>query len=168
MSSRSKPRLARSGAGRESLDVSLFLPVVAILLLLTGTLPGTADAVVTPMVQFGPFLYLVVLHRLGGQTLGKSLTGLRVVRTHSEAPISWRQSMVRAAVETGVPVGAVAVALLIEAEANVAAVGVAALVFSIVVSNLWAAVDCGAALFDSEQRTLHDRAAGTRVARVGA
>ncbi len=148
------------------IDGALFLPVVALLLFGVRLLPDGVERFATPTLPIGPVVYLVLLHRLGGQTAGKALTGLRVVDAGTGSPISWRQSIVRAATEAAIPAAVVAGALLVEAESPFAVLSIVALVSSFIVRNLWAVFDCGAALFERGQCTLHDRAAGTMVVRV--
>lgn len=61
--------------------------------------PPAVEMVVIYAGILGPAAYQVVLHRYGGQTLGKALMGVRVVSTIPGAtalsPLRWRQAVLR-------------------------------------------------------------------------
>lgn len=112
-------------------------------------------------------VYFALMHGAKGQTLGKMACGLKVVNDDL-SPITLRQAFFRAAWYKGPDVLMMCAVIVLLAACSpqlagfcMIALGVAALIYVLVTVIL--------ALADTDkQRTIHDRATGTRVVRVDA
>jgi uncharacterized RDD family membrane protein YckC len=148
-------------------DGLLVVPLGVASWVVAHTGPGPAAGALTALLQVAPAAYLLLLHRFGGQTLGKRLTGVVVIDEATGGRLSWRQAAIRCAIQLAAAELALAGALVEghgPGSETFEALTVAALA---VAGNAWAAVDCGAAAFDPRRRAWHDRVAGTVVVQVG-
>jgi len=103
--------------------------------------------------------YFALLHGRGGETVGKGFYALRVVNTDA-SPLRRKKAWLRASLFPGLFMFSSLSALLVPL------VGHEELVSAIAGASVWGVViiDVGMAMTDSkQQRTLHDRLAGTRV-----
>jgi len=162
--------MARFGA--MFIDGLVFLPVVLVLIMIVGfsafattTAAGAGASVNLAVIatQLAPpafgVAYFALMHGWRGQTLGKMAVRIKVVQANGQ-PISMMTAFLRALYYQGVGLLSgvlVSIALLVEQPALMVLSNLASLYF--VVSVVWA-------LFDKQQRAIHDLLARTRVVRL--
>ena len=130
----------------------LFVPFM-ILLFAVGSPDGGAVAVLVVLFFIGNVAYEVVLHARTGQTVGKMVTGIRVVAKGSpRAPLGYSKSWGRFGAEFGIRFGLGIVSA-------VGALGGLLSLVGVVLMYLWP-------LWDSDKQTWYDKAADTIVVRT--
>jgi uncharacterized RDD family membrane protein YckC len=162
--------------GANSADGLIFLLVGALYVALGSFSRPLALALVVPVALLYP-VYAIYFHARSGQTPGKMLAGIRVVKVSGEA-ISWRNATLRSSVDVGPGVlHAISsmVALLSLPEAEYLRVGwmerqqrlgelaPVQLGWVPAASMMWVASEVIVLLFNKKRRALHDYIAGTVV-----
>ena len=122
--------------------------------------------------------YRVYCHAIWGQTVGKRVVKLRVVRLSGEA-IGWRESLLRSSVEmlfTGLTLSAQLIALaaipaaefagldMVQQNSNLQVYTPAWSSYVMTLSGIWYIASLIALFVNDQRRTLHDFIAGTVVA----
>jgi uncharacterized RDD family membrane protein YckC len=122
--------------------------------------------------------YRVYCHAIWGQTVGKRVVKLRVVRLSGEA-IGWRESLLRSSVEillTGLTLSAQLIALTtipaaefagldtVQRESNLQVYTPAWSGYVVSLSGIWYIASLITLFVNDQRRTLHDFIAGTVVA----
>lgn len=80
-----------SRAAAAILDTVLLLPLILI-----GNAQGAGTMnLVTVTVLILQHSYYIIGHAQYGQTLGKKLVGVKVVRTHEHLPVTWKHAILR-------------------------------------------------------------------------
>ncbi len=158
------------------IDFFVLLPLLVVQGLLNSISKGVALALVIPM-AVAYVAYPIYCHGRFGQTVGKSLMGIRVVRTTGER-IGWREAFMRSSVDVffaalGIIGSFVALSSLNDADylgvgwmqraQNVAAHEPAWLAWTGTATNLWVWSEVVVILFNKRRRALHDFIAGTLV-----
>jgi uncharacterized RDD family membrane protein YckC len=149
----------------------LQLIISALTVPLMSARPG--DVVTVTVISFCSqilvLFYFILMHASWGQTLGKMITGVRVVRVSDEQPINLLRSLLR----DSVPVVFLVTAILMLPYSDIVVVdGKTAMLKPPAISTgvgllalLWGAVEIVSMLFSKKRRALHDLIAGTVVVR---
>jgi uncharacterized RDD family membrane protein YckC len=113
--------------------------------------------------------YFIVMHARTGQTLGKRLFGVRVVRAADESGISWKQSVLRETPSLLFLTGFAAFDLTLFAFGIAHAPTWVMIAYTIVyrLSDFWNLGDALCTLFNSKRRSFHDYVGQTVVIRTG-
>jgi uncharacterized RDD family membrane protein YckC len=158
------------------IDFFVLLPLVVVQELLGSISKGAALALVIPM-AVAYEAYWIYCHGRFGQTVGKRVMGIRVVRTTGER-IGWREAWLRSSVEVlfsvlGVIGSFVALATIAESDyygvgwmqraEHLAAHEPAWLAWTMTVGQIWIWSEVIVMLFNKSRRALHDFIAGTVV-----
>jgi uncharacterized RDD family membrane protein YckC len=115
--------------------------------------------------------YMIVGHRLWGQTLGKAVFGIRVVDV-SGRPLSWRQASLRESIWVAFAVGSVvldiksAMAGINAYSPENLAIMSPAETLLMNASMLWLGLELITMLLNDKRRAIHDLIAGTAVVRI--
>lgn len=162
--------------GAYLIDFLLLLPLFALQIWASGHSISMAilSAVLVSVVFIG---YRVYCHAIWGQTVGKRVAKLRVVRLSGEA-IGWRESLLRSSVEmlfTGLTLIAQLIALTtipaaefagldtVQRESNLQVYTPAWSGYVITLSGFWYIASLITLFVNDQRRTLHDFIAGTVV-----
>jgi uncharacterized RDD family membrane protein YckC len=158
------------------IDVLVLLPLMVLQGLLESVSKGAALVLVIPM-AVAYAAYTIYCHGRFGQTVGKRVMGIRVVRTTGER-IGWREAWLRSSVELcfsalGVIGSFVALAAISDADyygvgwmqraQNVGAHEPAWLAWTGTATQIWVWSEVLVMLFNKRRRALHDFIAGTVV-----
>ena len=158
------------------IDVFVLLPLMVVRGLLESVSKAAALALVIPM-AIAYAAYTIYCHGRFGQTVGKRVMGIRVVRTAGER-IGWREAWLRSSVEVlfsalGVAGSFVALATIADTDyygvgwmqrgQNLAAHEPAWLAWTATVTQIWVWSEVVVMLFNKRRRALHDFIAGTVV-----
>ena len=142
---------------------------------LSDRLPAALSAVLVSVAFIG---YRVYCHAIWGQTVGKRVVKLRVLRLSGEA-IGWRESLLRSSVEmlfTGLTLSAQLIALAtiptaefvgldtMQRESNLQVYTPAWSSHVMTLSGIWYIASLITLFVNDQRRTLHDLIAGTVVA----
>jgi uncharacterized RDD family membrane protein YckC len=163
--------------GAYLIDFLLLSPLFALQYWASGHSIGMAilSAVLVSVAFIG---YRVYCHAIWGQTVGKRVVKLRVVRLSGEA-IGWRESLLRSSVEmlfTGLTLSAQLIALAaipaaefagldtMQRESNLQVYTPAWSSHVMTLSGIWYIASLIALFVNDQRRTLHDFIAGTVVA----
>jgi len=163
--------------GAYLIDFLLLLPLFALQIWASGHSISMAilSAVLVSVVFIG---YRVYCHAIWGQTVGKRVAKLRVVRLSGEA-IGWRESWLRSSVEillTGLTLIAQLIALTtipaaefagldtVQRESNLQVYTPAWSGYVVSLSGIWYIASLITLFVNDQRRTLHDFIAGTVVA----
>jgi uncharacterized RDD family membrane protein YckC len=167
--------------GAYLIDFLLLSPLFALQIWASGQSRGIA-ILATVLVSVVFVGYRVYCHAVWGQTVGKRVTKLRVVRLSGEA-IGWRESLLRSAVEigvTGLTLIAQVIALttipeaeyagldMMQRESNLQVYTPAWSGHVMTLSGVWYIASLITLFVNDQRRTLHDFIAGTVVANVAA
>jgi len=111
-----------------------------------------------------PYLYNILLHGFGGQTIGKMFMGIKVFDKSEKRIISFKQALIR----DSIPLGGVIVLNLLTFIFNLNDHNLLTSITSIIVSILliWSILEIITLLFNSKRRALHDFIAGTVVLKI--
>jgi uncharacterized RDD family membrane protein YckC len=158
------------------IDFFVLLPLMALQIALGALSSGVAAALVIP-VSLSFVAYSIYCHGRYGQTLGKRLVGVRVVRTTGQR-IGWREAWLRSSVDTlfsvlGIIGSFVALATITEAEYLGGDWLQRAVNFGVhqpswvgwvdIAAQVWIWSEVIVMLFNPHRRALHDFIAGTIV-----
>jgi len=158
------------------IDFFVLLPLMVIQGLLESVSKGAALALVIPM-AVAYAAYSIYCHGRFGQTVGKRVMGIRVVRTTGER-IGWREAWLRSSVEVffsvlGVIGSFVALATIADADyygvgwmqraQNLVAHQPSWLSWTTWAMQIWVWSEVIVMLFNRRRRALHDFIAGTVV-----
>ncbi|MGB5690162.1 MAG: RDD family protein [Woeseiaceae bacterium] len=145
------------------LDWAIFIIVFGIVALVTGK---GGQGVEVPGYPF--IIYSVLMHAAFGQTVGKMLAKVKVVRVSDEEPIGFVQAVMRDIVPIVILAFGVLHygASLIDAEGALAASLAFALIGIGVVSFIWPLAEIVTMLLNEKRRAIHDFIAGTVVIRI--
>ena len=111
-----------------------------------------------------PYLYNILLHTFGGQTVGKMFMGIKVFDKSERRLISFKQALIR----DSVPLGGVIVLKLIVLIFDLNNQNTLSSITSIIVIILvlWSILEVITLLFNTKRRALHDFIAGTVVLKI--
>lgn len=158
------------------IDFFVLLPLMVVQGLLESVSKGAALALVIPM-AVAYAAYSIYCHGRFGQTIGKRVMGIRVVRTSGER-IGWREAWLRSSVELcfsslGVIGSFVALATIADSDyygvgwmqraQNLAAHQPSWLGWTMAATQIWVWSEVVVMLFNKRRRALHDFIAGTVV-----
>ena len=158
------------------IDFFVLLPLMVVNGLLESVSKGAALVFVIPM-AVAYAAYSIYCHGRFGQTIGKRVMGVRVVRTTGER-IGWREAWLRSSVEVcfsvlGVIGSFVALATIADADfygvdwmqraQNLAAHEPPWLAWTTMATQIWVWSEVVVMLFNKRRRALHDFIAGTVV-----
>jgi uncharacterized RDD family membrane protein YckC len=162
--------------GASLVDELLFVPLSVAQIWLEGGSKELAFVLTVPM-GLAFYLYVIYCHGRFGQTLGKYLAGIRVVRLNGDA-LGWRDAFLRSSVDLVFEVlGIVSVLIALSAipEADYYGVGwwqraenitdlqPASLAWTSAALQIWGWSEIVVMLFNKRRRALHDFIAGTIV-----
>jgi uncharacterized RDD family membrane protein YckC len=111
-----------------------------------------------------PFLYNIVLHASGGQTIGKMFMRIKVFDKSEKKVISFTQAFLR----DSVPIAAIIIMDFILPEiwpGNIILI-LAAIRFVLILLIVWSMLEVVTLLFNRKRRALHDYIAGTVVLKL--
>jgi uncharacterized RDD family membrane protein YckC len=163
--------------GAYLIDFLLLSPLIALQIWASGHSISMA-ILSTVLVSVAFIVYRVYCHAIWGQTVGKRVVKLRVVRLSGEA-IGWRESLLRSSVEmlfTGLTLSAQLIALAaipaaefagldtMQRESNLQVYTPAWSSHVMTLSGIWYIASLIALFVNDQRRTLHDFIAGTVVA----
>ncbi len=155
----------------------LFDTLIGLLVLGVCTLPllkqAQGDVVMTTFINLGSQLlmlcYFILMHATFGQTLGKMITGVKVVRNADEGPISFLRALLRDLVPLMLLAAAVFMLphsdIIVTSGKKVALQPPAMLGIVSMLSFLWGLMEIVTFLFNKRRRAVHDLIAGTVVIR---
>jgi uncharacterized RDD family membrane protein YckC len=112
------------------------------------------------------YLYNIILHTFFGQTIGKMLTGIKVLDV-SETPITFRQSVYRDIIP--LILGVIFLCGDIYTISTIGIEFVGNSIFYVIMTNIllvWAVLELVSMLTNEKRRSIHDFIAGTVVVRV--
>lgn len=112
--------------------------------------------------------YFIVMHARTGQTVGKRICGVRVVRERDEQQITWKQSVLREIPLLILMAGFTVLDVLLFVWGEDRA-PLAVMTGYVVIERLnwgWALIDAGCTLFNPKRRSLHDYIGQTVVVRI--
>jgi len=158
------------------IDAFILLPLMVVQGLLESVSKGAALALVIPM-AVAYAAYSIYCHGRFGQTVGKRVMGIRVVRVTGER-IGWREALLRSSVDLffsalGIIGTFVALATIADTDyygvgwmqraQNLAAHQPAWLGWTVAATQVWVWSEVVVMLFNKRRRALHDFIAGTVV-----
>jgi uncharacterized RDD family membrane protein YckC len=158
------------------IDLFVLLPLMVVKEVFESASKTAALALVIPMAA-SYLAYAIYCHGRFGQTVGKRLMGIRVVRTTGER-IGWREAWLRSSVDLGFSVLNVvgsfaALSTIVDGDyygvdwiqrgANLAAHQPSWLHWTWTVAQIWVWSEVVTMLFNKRRRALHDFIAGTVV-----
>ena len=158
------------------IDFFVFVPIMVIQGLVEGLSKRVALVLVVPM-GLAYVGYTIYCHARFGQTLGKWVMGIRVVRTTGEC-IGWREAWLRSSIDVffgvlGIIRSMVALNAIGDLEyygvgwtqrvANLAAHEPSWLAWIPIATTIWVWSEVVVMLFNQRRRSLHDLLAGTLV-----
>ncbi len=158
------------------IDFFVLLPLMAVERWLESVSKGAAFALIIPM-AVAYAAYSIYCHGRFGQTVGKRVMGIRVVRTSGER-VGWREAWLRSSVDVffsvlGVIGSFVALAAIADDDyygvgwmqraQNLAAHEPAWLAWTWIATEIWIWSELVVMLFNKRRRALHDFIAGTVV-----
>jgi uncharacterized RDD family membrane protein YckC len=113
--------------------------------------------------------YFVVLHGRSGQTIGKRVMRVRVVRASDESPISYGQSLWRESPLILINVAFFVLEALLLASDHEATAGFIGTAYAVIqpIPNSWWIADAMTTLFNGKRRSIHDFIGGTVVVNEG-
>lgn len=157
-------------------DTIVFVPVLLIVPTITDLIGHIGSSTFGALITYG---YLISLHALYGQTLGKRLMRIRVIRIDGER-IGWREAALRSSVDLGFSLVMIAAAVMTvyHAPPSVFPFGTVVTQGEVVThssswgqpiaytSYAWTLIDALTFFSNAQGRTLHDMIAGTVVVKV--
>ena len=158
------------------IDIAVLMPLVVLDVWL-GSISRTAAIVLVIPMAAAECAYTIYCHGRFGQTVGKYVMGIRVVRTTGERA-SWREAWLRSSIDVafaalGIISSFVALATIADAQyygggwmqraQNLKAVEPAWLAWTSMAAQVWVWSEVVVMLFNRRRRAVHDFIAGTVV-----